>query len=82
MAPNYVLGKDGRWRLIVSRKVAYLNENQGLKKRRSKMAELEGEEEREKVPVPKREQKVEQELPEKALEPGEQWEIPRRWHTY
>ena len=48
------------------------------------MAELEREEEQEKVPVPirKREQKVEQELPEKALEPGEQWEMPRRWHTY
>ena len=48
------------------------------------MAELEREEEREKVPVPirKREQKVEQELPEKILEPREQWEISRRWHTY
>ena len=43
------------------------------------MAELENEEEREKVPVPARkpEQKVEQELPEKALEPGEQWRMPR-----
>jgi len=46
------------------------------------MAELERKEEREKVPVRKREQKVEQELPEKAQEPGEQWEMPRRWHTY
>ena len=48
------------------------------------MAELENEKEREKVPVPvrKQEQKVEQELPEKAPKPGEQWEIPRRWHTY
>jgi len=48
------------------------------------MAELESEEERERVPVPvrKREQKVEQELPEKALETREQWEIPQRWHTY
>jgi len=48
------------------------------------MAELERGEEREKVPVPVRkcEQKVEQELPEKALEPREQREIPRRWHKY
>jgi len=48
------------------------------------MAELENEKEREKVPVPvrKREQKVEPELPEKALEPGEQREIPPRWRTY
>jgi len=48
------------------------------------MAELENEEEREKVPVPvrKHEQKVEPELPEKALEPREQWEMPPRWHTY
>ncbi len=48
------------------------------------MAELENEKEREKVPVPvrKQEQKVEQELPEKALEPGEQWEMARRWRTY
>jgi len=48
------------------------------------VAELKNEKEREKVPVPvqKREQKVEQELPEKALEPGEQWEMPRRWRTY
>ena len=48
------------------------------------MAELEREEEKEKVPVPvrKRELKVEQELPEKTLEPGEQWEMPPRWHTY
>jgi len=47
------------------------------------MAELE-KEEREKVPAPvrKHEQKVEQELPEKALEPGEQWEMPQRWHKY
>jgi len=48
------------------------------------MAELENEKEREKVPVAvrKRERKVEQELPEKALEPGEQWEMPRRWQAY
>ena len=48
------------------------------------MAELDREEEREKVPVPvrKREPKVEQELPEKAVEPGEQWGMPLRWHTY
>jgi len=48
------------------------------------MAELENEKEREKVPVPvrKREQKVEQELTAKALEPGKQREIPRRWRTY
>ena len=48
------------------------------------MAEPGREEEREKVPVPdrKHEQKVEEELPEKVLEPREQWEIPRRWHTY
>ncbi len=48
------------------------------------MAGLENEKEREKVPVPvrKREQKVEQELPEKAPEPREQWGMPRRWHTY
>ena len=48
------------------------------------MAELQNEKEREKVPVPvrKHEQKVEQELPEKALEPGKQREIPRRWQTY
>ncbi|MBA7667645.1 hypothetical protein ES703_75742 [subsurface metagenome] len=46
------------------------------------MAELENEKEPEKVPVRKREQKVEQELPEKALDPGEQREMPRRWHTY
>ncbi len=41
-------------------------------------------EEREKIPMPvrKREQKVEQELPEKAPEPGEQREMLRRWHTY
>ncbi len=48
------------------------------------MAELENEKEPEKVliPVRKREQKVEQELPKKALEPREQWETPRRWRTY
>jgi len=48
------------------------------------MAEQKIQEEREKVPVKvrKQEQKVEQELPEKAPEPGEQWETPRRWHTY
>jgi len=48
------------------------------------MAELERKEEPEKVPVPvrKREQKVEPELPETAPEPREQWETPRRWHTY
>ena len=48
------------------------------------MAELENEKEQEKVPVPvrKSEQKVEQELPEKALEPPEQWQMPRRWHAY
>jgi len=48
------------------------------------MAELENEKEQEKVPVPvrKHEQKVEQELPEKALEPPEQWRMPQRWHTY
>jgi len=48
------------------------------------MAELENEKEREKVPVPvrKQEQKVEQELPEKAPKPGGQREIPRRWQTY
>lgn len=48
------------------------------------MADLENEEEREKVPVPvrKHEQKVEQKLLEKALEPREQWEMTRRWHTY
>ena len=48
------------------------------------MTELGNEKEREKVPVPvrKQEQKVEQELPEKALEPGEQWKMPRRWQTY
>ena len=46
------------------------------------MAELE----REKVPVlvrkRKRERKAEPELPEKAPEPREQWEMPRSWHTY
>jgi hypothetical protein len=48
------------------------------------MAEQEMKEEREKlsVSVRKREQKVEQELPEKAREPGGQWETPRSWHTY
>jgi hypothetical protein len=48
------------------------------------MAEPGREEEREKVPVPvrKREQKVEQELPAKEPEMGKRWEIPRRWHTY
>ena len=48
------------------------------------MAELERKEGREKVPVPvqEREQKVEQELPEKAPEPREQWQVPRRWHAY
>jgi len=48
------------------------------------MAELEKKKEQEKVPVPirKREQKVEQELPEKAPKPREQWEMPRRWRTY
>ena len=48
------------------------------------MAELGNEKGEKKVPVPvrKREQKVEQEQPEKAPEPREQWEIPRRWHTY
>jgi len=48
------------------------------------MAELENEKEQEKVPVParKHEQKGEQELPEKALEPPKQWRMPRRWHTY
>ena len=48
------------------------------------MAELENERERKKVPVPirKQEQKVEQELPEKALDPGQQRGMPRRWHTY
>lgn len=48
------------------------------------MAELENEEEREEAPVPvrKQEQKIEQELPEKALEPGKQWEMPRRWRRY
>ena len=48
------------------------------------MAELENEKEREKVPVPvrKQEQKVEQELPEKAPKPGKRWEMPQRWHTY
>jgi len=46
------------------------------------MAELENEKEKVLVPVRKREQKVEQEQPEKALEPREQWEMPRRWHTY
>ena len=48
------------------------------------MAELENEKEQEKVPVPvqRHEQKVELELPEKALEPGKQWEMPRRWQTY
>ncbi len=48
------------------------------------MAELENEKEPEKVPVPvrKQEQKVEQELPEKALDLGKQREIPRRWRTY
>jgi len=48
------------------------------------MAELENEREREKVPVAvrKREQKVEQELPEKAPEPREQWEMPQRWQAY
>jgi len=34
------------------------------------------------VAVRKRERKVEQELPRKALEPGEQWGMPRRWRTY
>jgi len=46
------------------------------------MAELENEKEKVLVPVRKREQKVEQEQPEKALEPGKQWEMPRRWRTY
>ena len=46
------------------------------------MAELENEKEKVLVPVRKREQKVEQEQPEKALEPREQWEMPRRWRTY
>jgi len=48
------------------------------------MAELEREEEREKVAISvrKRKQKVEQELPEKAPEPREQWQIPRRWQAY
>jgi len=48
------------------------------------MAELERKEGREKVAVPvrKREQKVEQELPEKAPEPREQWQIPQRWQAY
>ncbi len=47
------------------------------------MAELERKEgERVPVPVQKHEQKVEQELPEQAPEPQEQWQIPRRWHTY
>ena len=48
------------------------------------MAGLENQKEMEKVPVPvrKQEQKVEQELPEKALDPGKQREIPRRWRTY
>ena len=49
------------------------------------MEEIEKEEEeRGKVPVPvrKQEQKVEQELPEKVLDPGKQREIPRRWRTY
>ncbi len=46
------------------------------------MAELEIKEAREKVPVQKREQKVEQELPEQAPEPQEQWQIPRRWQAY
>ena len=48
------------------------------------MAELENEKKREKVlvPVRKQEQKVEQELLEKALEPGKQREMPRRWRTY
>ncbi len=48
------------------------------------MAELENEKEREKVPVPvrKQEQKVGQELPQKALDPGKQRGIPRRWRTY
>ncbi len=46
------------------------------------MAELEKEKEKVPVPVRKREQKVEQELSEKAPEPREQWEIPRRWRTY
>ncbi len=36
------------------------------------MAELENEKEKVLVPVRKREQKVEQEQPEKALEPGKQ----------
>ncbi len=48
------------------------------------MEEIERKEEREKVPVPlrKHEQEVEQEPHEKALEPREQWEIPRSWRTY
>ena len=48
------------------------------------MAELGDEKGKEKVPIParKREQKVEQELPKQALEPGKQWEMPRRWRTY
>ena len=48
------------------------------------MAEIENEKEKEKVPVPvrRREQKAEPELLEKAPEPGEQREMPRRWHTY
>lgn len=47
------------------------------------MEELEREkEERDKVPVQKREQKVGRELSRKALEPEKQWEMPRRWQTY
>jgi len=48
------------------------------------MAELENERGQEKVPVTsaKAQQKVEQELSEKAPEPREQWETPRRWRTY
>lgn len=34
------------------------------------------------VPVRKREHKVEPELLETPPEPREQWETPRRWHTY
>ena len=46
------------------------------------MAELENEKEKVPVPVRRHEQKVEQQLPEKVLEPRKQWEMPPRWHTY
>ena len=48
------------------------------------MTELQNKKEQEKVPVPvrKHEQEVKQALSEKALGPGKQQEIPRRWQTY